>query len=122
MELTKLKSGEYCFGIYDSEIPDKPTEQNLSCPHGYPIENNSPALIQINPNPADSQIIVTMDQLLIGNSIKMVDMTGKIVFTTTILTQQTSIPTTGLPAGTYQLYVENPRSERIAAEKVVIIH
>ena len=122
MELTKLKSGEYCFGIYDSEIPDKPTEQNLSCPHSDPIKNNSPALIQINPNPADSQIIVTMDQLLIGNSIKMVDMTGKIVFTTTILTQQTSIPTTGLPAGTYQLYVENPRSERIAAEKVVIIH
>lgn len=121
-DLTKLLPGEYCFGIYDSEIPDQPLDVNIFCPNFGSIQNINANYIQIIPNPADSQLTVEANQICFGNRLIIADLTGKIVYETKIVTEKTNISTTGLPAGTYQLYVENPHSERISAEKVVIIH
>jgi aminopeptidase N len=121
-DLTKLLPGEYCFGIYDSEIPDQPLYVNIFCPNFGDIENTIPVNLQLIPNPADSQLLVQVSENCVGYQLVMLDLNGKIVYQNRITTPKTSISTEGFPAGTYQLYVENPHSVRIAAEKVVIIH
>ena len=121
-ELSKLDWGEYTIGIFDSEIPDAPLDSNLVCPNYSPIQDPQPTGIKVYPNPAHDQITVQVDAAYMHNMLVLVDTAGRVIWSMRIEAQQISIPTQNLPAGTYQLHVENARSERVAAEKVLIMH
>ena len=121
-ELTSLPTGEYAIGMYDHTLPDMPLDTNSLCADYTGISNNAPEFIRVFPNPSNTTLQVEVNPALLNNTIILIDSAGRIVWSGRISQANMSISIATLPAGTYQLYVENSRSERIAAEKVLIIH
>lgn len=121
-ELTSLPTGEYAIGRYDHTLPDMPLDTNSLCIDLSDISNPTPGLISVFPNPTHTQVQVQVIPAFINNAIMLLDSSGRIVWKGIITETTMTISTESLPSGTYQLYVENSRSERIAAEKVLIMH
>ncbi|HMX04869.1 MAG TPA: hypothetical protein PKE14_09390, partial [Chitinophagales bacterium] len=92
------------------------------CAFNGAIENLSDNSLTVYPIPANQLIVATVDQQLMGMQLSLYDTSMRKIWTGRIDNLSMSIPTQNLPAGTYQLCVENARSERIAAEKVLIMH
>ncbi len=121
-ELSKLELGEYAFGIYDHSIPTAPAETYFNCPGDLSANQfNQENKIHVYPNPADNQLTVELKDLQHLN-IKLINSSGDTIQTFSNISSAFSIPVKNLPAGTYQLYVENSRLERIATKNVVVIH
>ncbi len=121
-ELSKLQSGEYAFGIYDATIADAPLDITQDCPDDLEIalaENN---FMKIFPVPANDFISVQVQKPSSDLQIRIVNISGDTVGVFPIHYATQSIPVKNLPSGTYQLYVENALFERIAAQKIMIIH
>jgi uncharacterized repeat protein (TIGR01451 family) len=55
--------------------------------------------ITIYPNPAQNQLIVYQEQWQMGSSIKLFDLSGKLMVTETLTAQRTELNTTSLPNG-----------------------
>ncbi|HNE45748.1 MAG TPA: M1 family aminopeptidase [Chitinophagales bacterium] len=122
-ELSAVTSGDFCIGIYDASIPDQPLYiPETDCSFNGAIENLSDNSLTVYPIPANQLIVATVDQQLMGMQLSLYDTSMRKIWTGRIDNLSMSIPTQNLPAGTYQLCVENARSERIAAEKVLIMH
>jgi len=121
-ELSKLDIGEYAIGIYDASIPDMPLDTNSMCLDMGAINLATDDVLKVFPNPADASLQVQTGAGMLDHTLFLVDSTGRRIWSARITQSAITIPTQNLPAGTYQLYVENARSERIAAEKVLIMH
>ena len=121
-ELSKLQTGEYTFGIYNSALPDEPLDVTMNCPDFLEIKITDNNLMKIFPNPADNIISIQLNERNSDLLIKIINSTGDTVKTIPInyLTQSVSVK--DLPSGTYQLYVENSGFERIASQMLMIIH
>ena len=120
-ELSKLQKGEYTLGIYDDDIPDVPVDAIFNCPDFTEIIIEKNQFINVFPNPANEMISVQS----INNDdvqLKIVNSNGETVKIISLNYSSQTISVKELPAGTYQLYVENARFERIAAQKLIIIH
>lgn len=123
-ELSQLMSGEYTIGIYDKSIPDAPLDSNseFDCPDYTSIQNINASSIRIYPNPSSNYLSVDIAKPEAGLQLRIINITGDTVGTFPLQFETQTIPVKNLPAGTYQLYVENARFERIAAQKLVIMH
>lgn len=121
-ELSALNVGEYAIGIYDADIPDMPLDTNSMCLDYSAIHESVLAGITVYPNPGNETLQIQVPQSMNQHTISLIDSSGRRVWSSVITQSEFSISTAELPAGTYQLYVENARSERIAAEKVLIMH
>jgi len=120
--LNALNTGEYAIGIYDHSIPDMPLDTNTMCLDMGTINSYNASEIKIYPNPGGASVQVQVPGNFLQYNLLLTDMFGRTLYKTRIVQEATTIPTENLPSGTYQLYVENDRSERVAAEKVLIIH
>ena len=121
-ELSKLELGEYAIGIYDHSIPTATAETYFSCPDELSVnEIDQSNKIHVYPNPSDNQLTVEIDELQHLNLI-LINSVGDTVQTFSDISGSFTIPTKNLPAGTYQLYVENSHLERIATKNVIVIH
>jgi len=61
--------------------------------------------IRFYPNPANN--FVTITNILIGSKLKVIDITGKLVYNSIIESEQTTISTVGIVNGVYIIQVEN---------------
>lgn len=121
-ELSKLKTGEYAMGIYDITTPDEPVYVGLDCPDFLEIEIPENGMLKIFPNPADATISINLPQADGNFTLKIINSTGETVRTIPLRYKSQTISVKTLPAGTYQLYVENAQFTRIGAQKLMIIH
>lgn len=122
-ELSEVHEGDYAIGIYDAEIPDMPlyVPYNL-CGSWSDVSEVTDHILTVYPVPGNQQVVASLDQQMMGMQLALYDTSMRKIWTGKIDTLTITIPTQNLPAGTYQLCVENARSERIAAEKVLIMH
>lgn len=121
-ELSELQPGEYAIGIYDHSLPTAPAETFFNCPDDVAINDllfeNS---IHIYPNPSTNQITVETGKL--GHlNLRLINSQGDTVLILKDVSEFITIPVKNLPAGTYQLYVENSDLEKIATKNVMVIH
>ncbi|MEZ5013229.1 MAG: M1 family aminopeptidase [Chitinophagales bacterium] len=122
-ELSKLWSGEYTFAMYDHSIPDAPLDNwETECPDYASIQNTTYAAVHIFPNPTQDILTIQIEQQNIPAHYFMIDSLGKRVREGKLTETETHINVKKLPAGTYQLYVENAHSAPFASQKVLIIH
>ncbi|MFI5172171.1 MAG: M1 family aminopeptidase [Chitinophagales bacterium] len=121
-ELSKLQMGEYAFGIYDAEIPDAPVDVNMDCPDFLGIELEEGNYLKIFPNPANDILSIQLKNVTEGLQLKLINASGDTVKIIPVKYSSQSISVKDLASGTYQLYVENAQFERIAAQKLMIIH
>lgn len=71
---------------------------------------------QVYPNPAND--FITISNIPVGSSIKIFDVTGKIIWNTSESTQKISINTSAFTNGIYTVYIIN--NKIMAAKKIVI--
>src|SRR5690606_17749865 len=80
------------------------------------VEENKPLSFDVYPNPTKES--VTISNLPTDSTLKIVDITGKILYSSVIKDEQTTINTSNFVNGIYIMHIEN--SGNIANKKLVI--
>jgi len=87
------------------------------------IEVLEPGLnVSLYPNPANDYLMLNTDNALVGGTILIYDLQGKLVASETIRGAFTQIATSQLSFGTYSVKIVNSESRKVANAKVVVAH
>jgi hypothetical protein len=78
--------------------------------------------MSLYPNPANDYLMLNTDNALVGGTILIYDLQGKLVASETIRGAFTQIATTQLSFGTYSVKIVNSESRKVANAKVVVAH
>lgn len=87
------------------------------------IEVLEPGLnLSLYPNPANDYLMLNTDNALIGGTILIYDLQGRVVASEAIRGAFTQIATGNLSFGTYSVKIVNSESRKVANAKVVVAH
>jgi hypothetical protein len=78
--------------------------------------------VNIYPNPANSFIIVETEQKLIGGTIDVYDVDGKLVMKEAIANAKSNLNVAQLPSGLYQIRLVNAANRTVADAKISVAH
>jgi hypothetical protein len=85
------------------------------------VEENSAMSLQLSPNPTNGMVSLIFSNNLIGlTTIEVIDLTGKIIFTETVLTSKINLNLTHLPNGIYLIRAGNGNATQ--TERLILQH
>lgn len=101
--------------VFVQDYATKEIMNSASATQQLSSESFNIAKINVYPNPSNG--VVTIDTML-PTDVKVIDITGKVVFTASKITNQTSLNLTNLQEGMYMLKMKNENGEQ--TEKILI--
>lgn len=117
-----LKDGTPCITQFEINVPSCPGLEEGSSKTNLEKEIGAKkATVVMAPNPADAEVVLTYDSLLVNSTIALYDLTGRLLTDFTVTTTQGSlvIPTAIYPSGTYIVVVRS-NGFIVAQQKLIV--
>lgn len=95
-------------------------EFTVAWPNAIENVNTANAGMEVYPNPATNQITVTLDGKVAAGKINLIDMTGRVVASQVVSSNETTISTSALANGVYYVtYISNNTEVKLTSKIVV---
>ncbi len=116
---TQIKNTARIYFDFNPAIVTNTTLNTIAIPLGVNENANAIQGITVYPNPASSQVLVTLTNKQVGAQLILVDALGRQVISEKTTQQEVSLNVSHLPAGIYNLIIKSDK--QIASGRVILI-
>ena len=84
------------------------------------LEDNPQLKVKVYPNPIQNSAIILLDKTVPNAKIKLIDLSGRMVYSSSFSSTTYSFERGDLESGTYLLIIQNEQSDIILTKKIIL--